>query len=65
MLALSCHLQLANTYRFFHFGFPTAILCVFLVCPMRTGLLDQTLQSVVITLIAFYEVRELYEAIFV
>jgi hypothetical protein len=65
MLVFSYHLRLAVTSRFFPSGFRTEILCVFLVCPMRAGLLHQTLQPDVIMLIAFYEDNKLYEVLFV
>ena len=65
MLVFSYHLRLAVTYRFFPSRFGTEILYVFLVFPMRTGLLHQTLQPDVIMLIAFYEDSKLCEALFV
>ena len=65
MLVFSYHLRLTVTYRFFPSGVGTEILYVFLVFPMRTGLLHQTLQPVVIMLIAFYEDSKLCEGLFV
>jgi len=46
MLVFSYNLRLAVTYRFFPSGFRTDILYVFLVYPMRIGILHQTLPHV-------------------